>query len=72
MGAAGGAIGFCAGVLLATPPPANAGGFVVCVWIAGALFVIGLHPVPAVVPAHGYDTRYRDPPVEPAGYRRRA
>jgi hypothetical protein len=42
MGAAGGAFTFCAGVLLATPPPANAGAFVACLWIAGAIFVIGL------------------------------
>ena len=42
MGAAGSAMGICAGVLLATPPPANAAGFVACVVIAAVLFLIGL------------------------------
>jgi hypothetical protein len=42
MGAAGSAMGICAGVLLATPPPADVAGFVVCVVIAAILFLIGL------------------------------
>jgi hypothetical protein len=42
MGAAGSAMGICAGVLLATPPPANAVAFVVCVVVAAILFLIGL------------------------------
>jgi hypothetical protein len=35
-------MGICAGVLLATPPPANAVAFVVCVVVAAILFLIGL------------------------------
>jgi hypothetical protein len=42
MGAAGSAMGICAGVLLATPPPADVAGFVVCVIVAAVLFLIGL------------------------------
>jgi hypothetical protein len=42
MGAAGSALGICAGVLLATPPPVNAAGFVICVIVAAVIFLIGL------------------------------
>jgi hypothetical protein len=42
MGAAGSAMGICAGVLLATPPPVDVVGFVVCVIIAAVIFLLGL------------------------------
>ena len=42
MGAAGSAMGICAGVLLATPPPADVAGFVICVIVAAVLFLLGL------------------------------